>query len=251
MRIYTDESRINRSQGRYMAIGGIVCSKEVSKKVRKDINNLKQEFNVTEDFEFHFSDIQNANIEIYKRLVDIFFKYYKQKLNEEKGRYTKIKFREICFEVILIEHEKINHKKFSDGDAELGFFRFYYTLLKNIIDKHYIDKEKIQITIDNITTKNPRIIPNLHTRLQDYLGVKPTPITIMKQDSKAEVLLQLADIILGAVSFNWSDQVNSNSVRASAKRDIVQYIEFQLKRSLSETNYKTRSFNIWKLEMQD
>ena len=40
----------------------------------------------------------------------------------------------------------------------------------------------------------------------------------MKQDSKAEVLLQLADIILGAVSFNWSDQVNSNSVRASAKR---------------------------------
>lgn len=252
MRIYTDESRTQAQQGLYMVIGGIVCDKETSKELRRAIQLLKTKHNLKNTFEFHFSNIDSSKIEIYKELCDIFCLFYTQKCTYKRGIHKKNTYRRICFEGLLITHAKIDHTKFSQGDPELGFFRFYYTLLANTLQKHYFESRQFHITIDDIHTKDPKMVSKLQIRLEkSCLPDVQNPIkTVQPQDSKAELLLQMADIILGCVSFAWNTLPTSTSKNIDAKREIVEYLEIKLGINLSEITHPNNSFNIWKLDMQ-
>lgn len=252
MRIYTDESCTQADQGNYMLIGGIVCDKETSKEIRKAIQLLKNNQGLPLGFEFHFANIQPNKIEIYKKLCDIFFNFYNQKCSYQRGIQELRIYRRICFEGMLISHTKINHSKFSQGDAELGFFQFYHTLLAHALRKHHFAERQFHITIDAISTKNPKMVPNLHQRLNtSCLPEVAEPIkTIQPQDSKAELLLQMADVILGSVSFAWNKLPTQSSKTIDAKREVVEYVEKKLGKPLSKPTYFATSFNIWELDMQ-
>lgn len=255
MRIYADESCTKADQGDYMAIGAITCSKDTSKKIRQEINKLLN--NNTKNFEFHFSQIKPNQVDIYKQLIDIFSKFYSKKNNYKCG-INKLKiYREICFDLILIEHSKINHNLFNNGDAELGFFRFYYHLLHSTVSKYYISGKEFHITIDAIRTKNPKMVPNLHRRLFESVNsLSPNPVkTIQRQDSKAEPLLQMTDVILGCVSFKWNRErkISQNtelSLKNQARREVYSYLEKKIKIDLLEETIPGRSFNIWKIKLQ-
>jgi hypothetical protein len=179
MRIYADESCTRANQGLYMVIGGIICDKETVKLIRKEINQLKKDENLPSDFEFHFSQMNVNNIELYKKLIDIFFKFYIEKCDVKRGiiaNEQKI-YRKICFEALLIEHNKIDHNLYSGGDAELGFFRFYYQMLSNAVKKHYVEGKQFHITIDKINTTDKKIVHNLQSRLfNDLIHITPNPI---------------------------------------------------------------------------
>ncbi|GAB1543145.1 hypothetical protein NUACC21_58190 [Scytonema sp. NUACC21] len=251
MRIYTDESCTQPDQGPYLLIGGIVTDKETSKEVRKAIQVLKNKHNLQNDFEFHFSDIRDNNIEVYQELCSIFCNFYEQKCSYKRGLQTPRIYRRVCFDVILIPHSKIDHLKFSQGDSEIGFFQFYYTFLASVLKKHYCSDRKFHITIDAIRTKNPRMVPKLHKRLQTCLPDVQEPVkTIQPQDSKAELLLQMADVILGSVSFSWNKSKTETSSRIDAKRKVVQHLEENLGQPLNQTTYFAKSFNIWELTLQ-
>lgn len=250
MRIYTDESSTQPDQGSYMLIGGIICDVETSKEVRKAIKLLKSSHNLSNNFEFHFSRINSRQVEIYKKLCDIFSDFYHQKCPYKRGFKEAKVYRRLCFEVMLILHAKIDHSKFSDGDAELGFFRFYYALLSNAIQKHYDKERGFHITIDDITTKDPRRVPNLHKRLNQTLpGVEAPVKNVDPQNSKDELLLQMADVILGSVSFAWNKQPTDTSKNNDAKREVVKHLEDKLDIQLSKPTYSGKSFNIWELIM--
>lgn len=238
-----------------MLIGGIICDKETSKKIRQDIELLKTNLKLPAEFEFHFANIQPKYIEAYKRLVDVFFNFYTPKCQYRRGLGETRTYRELCFEAMLIQHTKIDHHKFSGGDAELGFFQFYYTLLAHSIKKHYVADRKFHVTIDAISTKNPQMVPNLQKRLNNCcLPSVTNPIkTVQRQNSKAELLLQMADVMLGAVSFTWNKlptATNTSSKYIKAKREVAQYVETKLGQSLSKTTYFSASFNIWELSLQ-
>lgn len=171
MRIYTDESCTKADQGPFMLIGGIICDKKTSKEIRQDIKLLRTDLNLPAEFEFHFANIQLKYVEAYKKLVDVFFNFYKLKCQYQRGLEETRTYRELCFEAMLIPHAKIDHHKFSGGDAELGFFQFYYTLLAHSIRKHYVADQKFRVTIDAINTKNPHVVPNLQKRLNVRIQV--------------------------------------------------------------------------------
>ena len=124
MRLYADESRTQSIQGNYMAIGSVFCEKETAREIRKAVNRLIQKENLSQNFEFHFSDIKLNSIHVYKQLIDIIADFYSQKNLITRGLKDKRKYRKICFDVMLIEHSKIDHSRFSQGDSELGFFSF-------------------------------------------------------------------------------------------------------------------------------
>lgn len=256
MRIYTDESCTKADQGDYMVIGGITCSKEISKNIRKKIKNLKTKHNLNNKFEFHFSEIKPNQIKIYQELIDIFHEFYSQNRNYKCGVENQKTYREISFDSILIEHLKINHNRFSQGDAELGFFRFYYHLLKFTVKKHYKQEKKFHITIDAIRTKDPKMVPNLEKRLKESVNnLNPNPIgRLQRQDSKEELLLQITDVILGCISFRWNQKAKiaqspQSSSRIQAKIQVYQYLEKKVNIDLIRETTPYRSFNIWKIKL--
>jgi hypothetical protein len=155
-----------------MLIGGVLCDPETAKELRSSIQSLKQSLGLAHDFEFHFTKMKPAQVETYKKLCDLFCDCYAQKCSYKRGFQEPRVYRRICFESIVISHAKINHLQFSDGDPELGFFRFYYTLLAHVLKKHYCAEYLFQIIIDAINTKNRQAVPNLHQRLKirEHIG---------------------------------------------------------------------------------
>ena len=257
MRIYADESCTQADQGDYMVIGGITCSKDTSKEIRKKINKLLSNNNLGKNFEFHFSQIKTKEIDIYKKLIDIFSEFYSKKNNYKSGINQSKIYREICFDSILIEQSKIDHNLFNNGDAELGFFRFYYHLLSSTVNKYYVNGKEFHITIDAIRTKNPKMVPNLQKRLfKSVNNLSPNPVKmVQRQDSRAEVLLQMTDVILGCVSFKWNRETKicqntKLNAKNLAKREVYNYLEKNLKIDLLKETIPGRSFNIWKLKLQ-
>lgn len=252
MRVYTDESCTQADQGPVMLIGGIICDRQTAKEIRQAIQSLKQSLGLSHDFEFHFTKMKPAQVETYKKLCDVFCEFYEQKCSDKRGIKEPRVYRRICFESIVISHAKINHSQFSTGDAELGFFRFYYTLLAHVLKKHYFPEQPFQIIIDAISTKNRQAVPNLHQRLNTFaLSDIPEPVELLhRQDSQAELLLQMSDVILGCVSFAWNKLPTQSSKIIDAKRQVVQHLAQKLGKNLSKPTYSGNSFNIWELEME-
>lgn len=252
MRIYTDESCTQADQGKVMLIGGVICDEETAKEIRQAIKSLKEDLGLAHDFEFHFAKMKPSQVGTYKKFCDIFCEFYAQKTPYKRGVKEPRIYRRICFEGLLITHAKINHLQFSDGDAELGFFRFYYTLLTHVLQKHYDAERPFHIVIDAINTKNRQVIPNLHQRLNYFAlpGILEPVKLLHRQDSRAELLLQMSDVILGCVSFAWNKLPTQSSKIIDAKREVVRHLEIKLAKNLSEPTYFAHSFNVWELKMQ-
>lgn len=260
MRIYADESCTQSNDGDYMVIGAITCDQETDKEIRNAIKSFN--LSIEKTSEYHFSKIRKPRtVQHYKSYCDIFFDFYNQKREYKCGLSTPRIYRRICFDALVIEHSKIDHQRFSYGDSQLGFFKFYHTLLCHITKKHYCSTKSFLVTIDDITLKRPTTLTDLHTRLLFSLvqfseinlfnGNCITPIQpIQPQDSKVDTLLQMADVMVGAVAFAWNRSAELSSSPINAKREVVQHIESKLGRKLSEVNYPNRSFNIWRLDMQ-
>lgn len=84
----------------------------------------------------------------------------------------------------------------------------------------------------------------------EFVSTTPNPVKALeKQNSKAELMLQMADVILGLVSFSWNKPPGESSPRLDAKRSVVQYAVEKYKVDFSKTTYKNCSFNIWNLKL--
>jgi len=247
MRIYADESCTQANDGSFMVIGCLTCDSETASDLRREISRLNAK--ISKQSEYHFSNISKTRTaEHYKELCDIFFDFHSQKCSYKRGLYQQKCYRKICFDAILIRHEKIDHHKFSDGDSQIGFFRFYKTLLLHVVKKHYCNSEFL-ITIDEITLKKTFMLTDLQHQMNAQLGSNSAIAKLQKQDSKADSLLQMADVLTGAVAFAWNRQECNPNTRNNSKLLVVQHIEARLDRSLATLNHPNRSFNVWQLEM--
>ncbi|GEM_PF-1614427 len=251
MRIFSDESCVTSNDGEYLIIGALSCDQETAKAIRKAIQKLNIEKN--KKSEYHFTKVgdKRGNVKNYQDFCDIFLQFYQQKRSYQTGLEIEKMYRRLCFDALLVKHEKIDHLQFSQGDIQMGFFRFYYSLLAQTIQKYYSDQQDIVITIDKIDLKKPDLITNLHQRLNNIIPVK----SLNPQNSTAEPLLQLADVITGMISFRWNrweQTAESNlSKRNQSKREVIEYFEGKLGFSLRNTTYAYRSFNIWELDLQE
>jgi hypothetical protein len=266
MVVYADETCTHSSHGKYMIISAITLEKDIASDLRKQINTLSKKLPQSE---FHFSKMTPSTVDIYKKIVDLFFDFYDQKQNQKRGIEKLKTYRKICFDAIIIEHKKVNHPRFNQGDEKLGFLRFYKTLLKFIVKKYYRENETFYIVPDDLHLKKGLLLIEVEKKFiegfdsvqhlinldfqQDY-GVHNVINKIQKQNSKAEPLLQMIDVILGLVMYNFNGCNYQNSNRGKAKQDVLLYFQqkcTQRKIKLSlDTISSYRSFNLWLLKLQ-
>lgn len=215
-KIYCDESR--QTGFRYMLVGGVWILK-------------KEGWNFVNDFErFCEKDLgmvrpmghmkwtkvptsnQDKYYRAYEKLVDLYFCYNKKNL---------MSFRTLVVDVTQYDFK---NEIFYEGDYERGFYNLYCQLILNWLQKdniYYIRIAKRNITkADKNDCEELRLI-NLKEKLNSKFerqinkyvyqygykyAVNPPVVSIEPRPAKIRRLIQLADILMGAVGFYWNNE---------------------------------------------
>lgn len=182
--IYCDEScHLQNDKNDIMVLGAITCLSSCKKEVFNDIRNIKSKYNVSTWAEIKWTKVSNSKIEMYKELIDYFFEN-----------------PNLCFRGLVAKNKsKLNHDKYNYGDYDLWYYKIYFLLLNNLIscDNYY------NILIDIKDTKGgPRIKKLREVLCNNIYDFKQEVIKgIYQINSKQSEILQLADLIIGCISY--------------------------------------------------
>ncbi|MBJ6362165.1 DUF3800 domain-containing protein [Paenibacillus sp. GCM10012307] len=223
--VYCDESRPEllykkkETTARYMVIGGVWISYLFREDLKANIKKLKERYNYKN--EIKWKNVSPSMIDFYLELIDLFFK-----------------FDAIRFRCIVVDCEKVDLDKFHDSDSELGFYKFYYQLLKHWID----EREKYWIYLDYKKNKLPDRLHQLESVLEKTVPGKVQEIQAI--NSRDSLMIQLADVLIGAVGYKFH---NCNTSKAKLK--IIERLETYIEDEIQSTFKSERKFNVFKINL--
>lgn len=224
--IYCDESCVeafyNKDAHRYAVIGGVWIPSEKREECKRYIKALKVEYDLRG--EMKWNKVSPVSLEMYTKLIEWFF------------AQPYIRFRAIC-----IRSEKLNHKFFNQNNGELGFYKFYYQLIH-----HWIGvKNEYQIFVDYKVNGYSHRVAELGKILNasSYGYVKQIQALPSEQSS----LIQLADVLTGAVSSAFNNEFKENS----AKSEMIKTIERRLGHRLESTFLTEGKLNIFEIKLRE
>lgn len=224
--IYCDESCHLEHDGiRPMGLGCVWCEKEERTQIFKDLRSIKEKHGLKPHCELKWNAVSPSKVAYYKEVVFYFF-------NNQK-----LHFRGL----IVPDKSLLNHDEFNQTHDEF-YYKMYFRLLKTIISpgefyEVYIDikdtrsEQKVQKLKEVISNSNYDFDQSMISRIQQV-------------DSSDVELVQLADLLIGAVIYHQRGLVTSQ-----AKTQIIEQIKelsgYSLERS---TLYKEDKFNLffWK-----
>lgn len=235
LEVYADESSI--ANNRYMVIGGIVVHADSRDFIRDQFIEARKIFSLNR--ELKWSKVHYSHYIAYRRMVDIFFDL------KERNR--------VHMHSLIVDTHKVDHGKFSGGDRELGHMKFVYHLLINL-GRHYAPQEHIQIHLDGgklrSTPEEFRTILNNGIAKQWRIYDKPYDV-VKTENSKEENLIQVADILLGAISHR-KNRLYLAPDSSGAKRALANHVirRAKLRDLCEDTPFRDRHFKIWNIRLQ-
>ena len=208
--IYCDEScHIENDHKKYMFLGSISCAYPQVKRHTQRINELKNKHNFYA--EIKWSHVSMSKVKFYLDLVDYFFD-------------TDLRFR-----AIGIEKAKIRCDVFG-GTFDDFYYKMYYYLLNFKIDT--LDKYNVYLDIkDTLSAIKVR-------RLKEILNVKYGVFrNVQNIRSEESLLMQLADFIMGAISYDANIDDKKNLAKVMIIDKIKKHGELQ---NLQDTNHSEK-----------
>ena len=201
-----------------MFLGSVCCAYPEVRRYSKRIQELKKVHNFYA--EIKWSNVSMSKIKFYLDLVDFFFD-------------TKMTFR-----TIAVEKSKIHCDDFNSTYDD-----FYYKMYYQLMNYHIDTLSRYNVFIDIKDTLSAYKV----ARLKDILNVRFGVFNhIQNISSKESVLLQLADFLMGAISYYVNDEQHKNS----AKMQIIERIKRMSSiDKLDETNYSSK-FNIFYIRLR-
>lgn len=208
--IYCDEScHLENDHKKYMFIGSINCAYPQVRRHTERIKELKDKhkFNA----EIKWSHVSMSKIQFYLDLVDYFFD-------------TDLKFRAIGIDKSQIRRDDFN-SNFDDF-----YYKMYYQLLNYKVDttNHYNVYLDIKDTLSAIKVR----------KLNNILNVKYGVFrNIQNIRSEESVLMQLADFLMGAISYNANFDQKQNFAKVLILDKISKHANMT---NLAKTNYSEK-----------
>lgn len=181
---YADESGI--SQDRFTVVGGLCMRAATARQVYGSIREFRAHHGM--NAEMKWSKVSNQKLVQYRAFVDLFFA-----LNNT----NRIQFHCVAFDSHLW-----NHTRYNDGDADIGLSKLYYNLILHKFVRRCAEHGSLFVCLDRRTSSTPLIdLRNIVNSVacRDF-GFDASPLKqVISRDSKLDDILQMNDVILGAV----------------------------------------------------
>lgn len=227
--IYCDESQPDvfwsksPTRARFLLIGGLWLPTEQRDTTKAAIGALKDEHGFHHEIKWH--KVHHGKMNFYRALVDLFVD------------------SDLRFRCIAVEGEKVDMVRFHQDDQELGFYKFYYQMIKHWLD----DFNEYRVFCDEKTNRSRDRLATLRRTL-DCANLTSSVRAVQALPSKEVLLLQLTDFLLGMAS----SRLNDSLVPGSAKDQLIHYLEHRIKedRPLAPTWKSEQKFNIFKIDLQ-
>lgn len=223
--IYCDEScHLEHDSSNIMLMGAMYCEEEYKKDIFQHIRKIKEKYGLSSWFEIKWTKVSMTKLEFYKELIDYFF--------ENKNLFFRV--------VVAHDKDKLDNRKYNNGSFDLWYYKIYYLLLDTII--YPIEEYRVFIDIKD-TNGGPKI-EKLHKVLcNNIYDFKCEVIKDIKQvNSKESEILQLTDLLMGAVGYFNRGLVD----KKNGKEKIIKYILEKYNMDFSETTLKSeKKFNIF------
>ena len=208
--IYCDEScHIEHDHKDYMFLGSVSCAYPQIRRHCKRIKELKKEHNFYA--EIKRSKVSMSKVRFYLDLIDYFFD-------------TDLKFRAIGIKKSQIKCDEMG------SSYDDFFYKMYYLLLNYKIDT--LDCYNVYLDIkDSFSAQKVRKLKEV---LNTKYGVFRNVQNICSHES---LLMQLADLIMGAVSYNVNDKEHKNAAKMMIIERIMKHLHTG---SLDMTNHSEK-----------
>lgn len=228
---FADESGITNA--RYSLVGGTAIKTIFLEPMYERIWELRQKHRMFA--EFKWSKVSNQKLDAYRDLVGLYF--------DMLGRGF------LSFHVTTFDNHKWKHQIYNDGDPDIGLSKNYYQLILHQFIKQYGDLASLYVCLDRRLSSTP--LNKLQRMLnfaagKDY-GLTFGPVRVLEsRDSKKDDMLQINDVILGAVSAFKNSRHLEEGTRA-AKVDLANYVFANSGLGSFDKNSppQSRSFTLW------
>lgn len=181
--IYCDESTHLENDGMpFMVFGAVACPKSKTREAVLRIREIKERHGLPRNFEIKWNKISNGKVQFYIDLIDYFFD------DDDLG-----------FRVVTAPKKGLNHEAF-DRDHD----DFYYVMLYYLLNGIIRPRTPNFIYLDKKDTRGGRKARKLHEVLANKFGDRELRWIqrIQIVESHHAELLQLADLLIGAVNYD-------------------------------------------------
>jgi len=185
--VYCDESRhTSNPEDPFMVIGALACPRDKKDEITRRINAVRKQHNTWREFGWKTLSPNRRNF--YWTLLELF-------ATEPS----------LSFRCIVVDRTVLNHEQHNDGDNELGFYKLYYQMLV-----HWLKRDcSYHIFLDWQQNQIQRRFIDLRDILRRRLTGKAKIECLEPVSSHHIPLIQLTDLLIGAVGYAWNDRQGS------------------------------------------
>lgn len=228
--VYCDESNPDLfwtqagERPQYLLFGSLWLNAELRPRIKEQIKSLKAAHSYPGEIKWH--KVHAGRLPFYRDLIDLFFSHG----------------LDLRFRCIAIPVGEVNMILFHSNDRELGYYKFYYQMLK-----HWIyDFNEYRIYCDEKTNRLGDRLKTLRRTL-DLANATSQVLSVQALPSKEVVLIQLTDFLLGAVS----SRLNGTVATDGTKDTVIRHLEARLDvRKLAPTPKSEPKFNIFRIRLE-
>jgi hypothetical protein len=223
--IYCDEScHLEHDAQPAMVLGAVWCHGDRSRDVASAIREAKVRHDLPPSFEMKWGKISPGKLDFYADVVSLFF--------DEPA---------LGFRCVIAPKEELQHEAFSQ-DHDTWYYKMYYYLLRRLLSDR---SNCYRVYLDVKDTNSAAKIRKLHDVLCNFMYDFDRRVLdrVQAVHSHEVQLIQLADILAGAVSYSVRGLESSE-----AKRAIVELIKARTKRqSIVNSSWLSESkFNVFR-----
>lgn len=208
--IYCDEScHIEHDHKDYMFLGSVSCAYPQIRRHTKRIAELKRTHNFYA--EIKWSNVSMSKIRFYLELIDYFFD-------------TDLRFRAIG----------IKKSQIKCDDEWASFDDFYYKMYYQLLNYKIDTLDRYNVYLDIKDTLSAQKVRKLKEILNVKFGVFRNVQNICSHES---LLMQLTDLIMGAIAYNINDKEHKNPAKVAIIERIKKHLHVN---ALDVTNYSSK-----------
>lgn len=205
--IHADESCQNAH--RYTVIGALYGRVDHTNRIVKAVEDAIARHGGTS--EIKWSKLRKHNLRMYKAAIDAMYP-----LMRKDGL--------IRFHSLVVDNEKSNHREYNEGDSELGFTKYTFTLLFKFARIHakpiappyfYVHLDKRETPYDPEVTRITLNYRDVSRHNRDYEAYRLVHFV----DSKKSRLIQMADLFTGLIAADWNREHS-----APHKQELIDYV---------------------------